>query len=289
MALYPFYRYHFFDDLFDPFFFHRLDFFDPWYDIDMFPSFRPITSSFRRVKEQERITYKSNKISNNTKSLEQTPRIPRSEKFIIQLNVTGFNPEGITTKVEGQKVIVEARQEDRQSNSDYHLRELRKSYELPEYADATRLTSYVTQYNILIITIPIKNPEAERRLEQARNDNRSLAQFGEYRDPLFDYVGFLGASGFQSRIVDKENNQKQLEMTAEMKNYQPQEIKVSVKNNEIIVRGEHEYEDQNRSERSFLFKSTTLPPGTQTDQVQSYFTDDGQLKIEAPFIDTIKL
>ncbi|CAF3362091.1 unnamed protein product [Rotaria sp. Silwood1] len=188
-----------------------------------------------------------------------------------------------------QPVLYFQRQEDRQSNSDYHLRELRKSYELPEYADATRLTSYVTQYNILIITIPIKNPEAERRLEQARNDNRSLAQFGEYRDPLFDYVGFLGASGFQSRIVDKENNQKQLEMTAEMKNYQPQEIKVSVKNNEIIVRGEHEYEDQNRSERSFLFKSTTLPPGTQTDQVQSYFTDDGQLKIEAPFIDTIKL
>ncbi|CAF2396438.1 unnamed protein product [Rotaria sp. Silwood2] len=289
MSLFPFYRYHFFDDLFDPFFFHRLDFFDPWYDIDMFPSFRPITPSFRRVKEQERITYKSSKISNNTKSLKQTPRTPQSEKFIVQLNITGFNPEGITTKVEGQKVIVEARQEDRQSNSDYHIRELRKSYELPEYADATHLNSYLTQNNMLIIEVPIKNPEVERRLEQTRNDNRSLAQFGENRDPFFDYAGFLGGSDFQPRIVDKGNNQKQLEMIVEMKNYQPEEIKVSVKNNELIIRGEHQYEDQNRSERSYLFKTTTLPPGTQIDQVQSHFTDDGQLKIDAPFIDTIKL
>ncbi|CAF0852426.1 unnamed protein product [Rotaria sordida] len=289
MALFPFYRYHFFDDPFDPFFFHRFDFFDPWYDIDIFPSFRPITPPFRRVEEQERITYNLSKISNNAKSLEQTPRIPQSEKFIIQLNVTGFNAERITIRGEGQKVTVEAKQEDRQSNSDYHIQELRKSYELPEYADATHLSSYVTQNNMLVIEVPIKNPEAERRLEQARNDNRSLAQFGEYRDPYFDYAGFLGASGVQSRIVDKGNNQKQLEMTVEMKNYQPQEIKVSVKNNELIIRGEHRYTDQNSSERSYLFRSTTLPPGTQIDQVQSYFTDDGQLKIEAPFIDAIKL
>ncbi|CAF5171426.1 unnamed protein product, partial [Rotaria sp. Silwood1] len=84
------------------------------------------------------------------------------------------------------------------------------------------------------------------------NDNQSLAQFGQYRDPLFDYVGFLVDSDFQSRIVDK---------------------------------GEHQHKDKNRSERSFFCKSTILPPSTQIDQLQSRLTDDGQLKIEAPYVE----
>ncbi|CAF3961540.1 unnamed protein product [Rotaria sp. Silwood2] len=139
---------------------------------------------------------------------------------------------------------------------------------------------------MLVVEVPIKNPEAERRLEQARNDNRSLAQFGENRDPFFDYAGFLGGSDFQPSIVDKGNNQKQLELTLGMKNFKPQEIKVSVKNNELTVQGEHRHKDANRSERSFFFKSTTLPPGTQVDLMQSHLTDDGQLKIEAPFVES---
>jgi hypothetical protein len=42
---------------------------------------------------------------------------------------------------------------------------------------------------------------------------------------------------------------------------------VSGKNNELIVQGEHQHKDDNRSERSFFFKSTTLPRGTQVDQL----------------------
>ncbi|CAF4942277.1 unnamed protein product, partial [Rotaria sp. Silwood1] len=203
----------------------------------------------------------------------------------VQLNVAGFNPETIKTKVDGRKVIVEAKQEDRQSDGDYNIRELRKTYELPEHADSTRLASYVTPNNMLVIEVPIHNPKAERWVAQAKNDNQSLAQFGQYRDPLFDYVGFLTGSDFQPRIVDKDNNQKQLEMSIGMKNYRPDEIKVSVKNNELIIQGERQHTDKNRSERFFFFKSTTLPPGTQIDQLQSSLTDDGQLKIEAPYIE----
>ena len=147
------------------------------------------------------------------------------------------------------------------------------------------MTSYVTPNNILVIELPIHNPETEHRLAQAQQENQSLVQFGQYRDPLFDYVGFLTGSDFQPRIVDKGNNQKQLEMSVGMKNYRPEEIKVSVKNNELIVQGEHKYKDKNRSERSFFFKSTTLPPGTQVDQLKSQLTDDGHIKVEAPFIE----
>jgi len=284
MSLFPVHRYRLFDDPFDRFFGDQLDFFDPWRDLETFPtalSIRP--NAFRWINEPNRLTYSLTQTPNG-RGLEYTsPSHP--EKFRVQLNVAGFNPETIKTKVEGRKVIVEAKQEDRSKDGDYHIRELRKSYDLPEHADATRVASYITPNNMLVVEVPIVNPERERRLAAVKNDNKSLAQFGEFRDPFFDYAGFLGGSDFNPRIVDKGHNQKQLEMNVGMKNYRPQEIKVSVKNNELIVQGEHKYKDDNRSERSFFFKSTTLPPGTQVDRIESRLTDDGQLMIDAPYVE----
>jgi HSP20 family molecular chaperone IbpA len=280
MSFFPIHRYRLFDDPFDRFFGDQLDFFDPWRDLDTFPTALAIRpNAFRWVNQPQSLTHSQNR------NVQPSSRAPNAEKFRVQLNVAGFNPETINTKVEGRKVIIEAKQEDRQSDGDYHIRQLRKTYDLPEHADATRLASYVTPNKMLVVEVPIQNPENERRLEEAKKDGRSLSQFGQYRDPLFDYLGFLGGSDFQSRIVDKGNNQKQLEMTVGMKNYKPEEIKVSVKNNELIVQGEHRHKDENRSERSFFFKSTMLPPGTQVDQLQSHINDDGQLKIEVPYIE----
>jgi len=283
MASFPIHRYRLFDDPFDRFFGDQLDFFDPWRDFDTFPTALSIQpNAFRWVTQPLRLTHLS---SNTPNGRAFQPSALHAEKFRVQLNVAGFNPETIKTKVEGRKIIVEAKQEDRQPDGDFSTREIRKSYELPEHADATQLASYVTPNNMLVIEAPIRNPETERRLAQTTNENQNLTQFGQYRDPLFDYLGFLGGSDFQSRIVDKGNNQKQLEMSVGMKNYRPEEINVSVKNNELIVQGEYKHKDENRSERSFFFKSTTLPPGTQVDQLQTHLTDDGQLKIEAPFIE----
>jgi len=270
MSRFPLRHYRHHDDPFDRFFGEQLDLFDPWRDFDTFPTaLSMMPNEFRWINEPLRPT---------------TTRLP-SEKFRVQLNVAGFNPESIKTRVDGRKVIVEAKQEEKQPNGDFSHREIRKTYDLPEHADASHLASYVTPNNMLVIEVPIRNPERERRLEEAKKDDKSLAQFGQYRDPFFDYAGFLGSSDFQSRVVDKGNNQKQLEMTVGMKNFRPQEIKVSVKNNELIVQGEHRQKDGHHSERTFFFKSAPLPPGTQVDHLQSHLTDDGQLKIEAPFVE----
>jgi HSP20 family molecular chaperone IbpA len=282
MAFFPIYHYRLHDNPIDQYFGDQLDFFDPWYDLSPSPTTLVIVpNNFRWVNEPQRSTNSSG----NARPMDRTSRAPNSEKFRVQLNVAGFNPETIKTKVEGRKVIIEAKQEDRQADGDYNIRELRKSYELPEHADANHLASYITPNHVLVIEVPIQNPETERRMAQAKNENEKLAQFGQHRDPSFDYNRFLSGSDFVTKIIDKEDNQKQLQMSMEMKNYKPEEIKVSVKNNELIVKGERQHKDENRSERVFFFKSTTLPPGTQTEQLQSYFTEDGQLKIEVPYVE----
>jgi len=150
------------------------------------------------------------------------------------------------------------------------------------------LASYVTPNNMLVVEVPINQPRIERRPSQTVLENNALCQFGQFRDPIFDYSGFVGSADFRPRIVDVSNGQKQLKMELAVKNYRPEQIKVSVKNNELIVQAENVYNDNNRSERSFLTKSITLPPGTQIDQLRSFLNNDGQLEIEAPFNEPVQ-
>jgi HSP20 family molecular chaperone IbpA len=296
MSLFPITHYRLFNDPFDRFFGDQLNFFDPWRDFDTFPTaFSTFPNSFRWINEPRRAArsssssyHTSSNNLGNSNTLFPVTNISSpalSEKFRVQLNVAGFNPETIKTRVEGRKVIVDAKQEDRQGNGDYSVREIRKSYDLPEHADSTNLASFVTPNNMLVIEVPINAPRIERRPSQTMADTQALNLFGQFRDPIFDYPGFIASADFRPRVVDVGNGQKQIKMALAVKNYRPEHIKVSVKNNELLVQAENIYSDSNRSERSFLTKSISLPPGTQVDQLRSFLNADGQLEIEAPFIE----
>ena len=94
MAYFPIHRYRLFDDPFDRFFGDQLDFFDPWHDFDTFPTalaIRPHT--FRWINEPLRLTH-------YRQPTEPMSPQPHAEKFRVQLNVAGFDPQSIKTKVE---------------------------------------------------------------------------------------------------------------------------------------------------------------------------------------------
>ncbi len=147
------------------------------------------------------------------------------------------------------------------------------------------MASFVTPNNMLVIEVPIHAPRMERRPSQTLADSQALSLFGQFRDPIFDYSGFIASPDFRPRILDIGNGQKHIKMFLPVKNYRPEQIKVSIKNNELHIQAENNYNDNNRSERSFLTKSISLPPGTQIDQLKSFLNNEGQLEIEAPFIE----
>ena len=151
--------------------------------------------------------------------------------------------------------------------------------------DSANFASFVTPNNQLVIEVPINNPRIERRPSQTLADNNTLSLFGQFRDPIFDYAGFIASPDFRPQIVDVGNGQKQIKLSLAVKNYRPEQIRVSIKNNDLLVQAENIYNDNNRSERSFLTKSISLPPGTQLDQLKSFLNADGQLEIEAPFVE----
>ncbi|CAF0787819.1 unnamed protein product [Rotaria sordida] len=273
MAFLPIHRYRVFNDPFQQLFGNPLDFFDPWGDYNTTQLIVP--NAFRWINEPLCLARRRLK-----------PRL--KEKFRIQLNVDGFNQDTIQTQIDGKKLVVQAKYDDRQGDGDFNYREMRKSYDLPEDADVDNIVSFVTPNNMLVIEVPIRHPEVERHLVEAQDEaSKELVPFGQYRKPIFDQVGFLDNCGFHQRIVETDNNgKKQLQISLSMKNIKPNLINVSVKDNLLTVQCEHSYKDENCLQRSFFRKSMTLPPGTQVDQLRSQITDDGELKIDAPYIET---
>lgn len=153
------------------------------------------------------------------------------------------------------------------------------------------MVSYVTSNNLLIVDIPLLDHEHKQRYlesaSSAANDNsHHLLPYGQHRDQSYNYPHFH-TSAFTPKVVDSGEQKKILEMSLPMKNYRPEQIKVSVKNNDLIIQGEHVSLADRNAEKTYFYKSITLPPGAQTDNLQSHLTHDGYLKIEVPYIEHV--
>ncbi|CAF3691833.1 unnamed protein product [Rotaria socialis] len=89
-------------------------------------------------------------------------------------------------------------------------------------------------------------------------------------------------SAFQPQVFTDDRGHNRVEMKLDVQNYEPNEIKVSVSGNDLIVRAEHNVErPPTSSTRSSFFKQITLPPNTDLGSISSQYRPDGKLHITA--------
>ena len=98
-------------------------------------------------------------------------------------------------------------------------------------------------------------------------------------------------SAFRPQIVrtasnhdSTEQSEKKLVMSLDLSEYQAEDIKVSIKDRELIVQAERKTETDTRKSRTSFYQSTSLPPQTDIEHLQSNYTD-GKLVIEAPYLE----
>ncbi|CAF1386365.1 unnamed protein product [Adineta ricciae] len=100
----------------------------------------------------------------------------------------------------------------------------------------------------------------------------------------FDFDVFH-RSAFRPQILPgSSNDNKKLLMSLDLTDYQPEDIQVSIKDQELIVKAERKTESDTRKSRSSFFQSTSLPPQTDIERLQSNYMD-GKLIIEAPYLE----
>ncbi|CAF4750155.1 unnamed protein product, partial [Rotaria socialis] len=140
-------------------------------------------------------------------------------------------------------------------------------------------TKNAKEYNTEISNSPIlTNTSTITPINESCIDNKTP----------FDYDLFH-RSVFRPQILEttangKSNHEKKLLMSLDLAGYQPEDIKVSVQNQELIVKAERKVETDTRKSRTSFFQSTSLPPQTDIDNLKSNYID-GKLIIEAPYLE----
>ena len=126
--------------------------------------------------------------------------------------------------------------------------------------------------------------EYSRRIGTGGNNNTSSSFINN--EPLFSSHGFNSdafyRSAFQPQVLTDAHGQKHIEMKLIVNDYQPNEIKVSVEGQDLIVQAEHNVErPPSSSSRAYFFKQVTLPPNTDFNSLSSQYHPDGRLHITA--------
>jgi len=124
--------------------------------------------------------------------------------------------------------------------------------------------------------------EFSRRVGNTGNNDSTFIT----REPSLIAHGFNSdafyRSAFQPQIVNDDFGQKRVEMKLAVGNYQPNEIKVSIDGEDLVVKAEHNDErPPSSSTRAYFYKQITLPSNTDFKSLSTQYHADGKLHITA--------
>lgn len=179
------------------------------------------------------------------------PKVP--QKYRIIVDCVGYSPNSIKTDVVGHKLVVSGREEVKhEHDEDFSIKEFKKTYKLPEHSETDKLVSFMTGHGQLVIEVPLK--ETESHLIQ----------------DLFPH------------IVDTPTGGKAVTLKFNVpENIRPEEVNVSIKDRDIIVKAEHKTEKPDGISKFFYYKRTTLPENTDFHALKCNY-DNHKISIEAP-------
>lgn len=225
----------------------------------------------------------------------------QGNKYIIQLKTDEYHEnEFLLTPIYDQyQLIIDAKHNEEDHLGGFIRRELHKIFLIPNYIDLRKYThSYNRHTQELTIEMPYLSDENKSNViinspltfsytnlnltEGETIVPPSIPKPIEKESQPFDFELFR-QSAFHPQIISSDSTGEKLLMSLDMSDYQPEDIQISIKDQSIIVKAERKSETDIRKSRQTFFQSTTLPPRTDIERLQSNYLE-GKLLIEAPYI-----
>jgi len=256
---------HLFD--FENFFGPSLDLFDPFDETDL--ASHQMQSALHWLQDPPRLQRELCPVTGHKKR-------PHSDKFRVTLDVTGYKPEDLSVKVVGRKLFIDGKQDFR-DGEDFSVKEMRKTYDLPENASFEHMTSFLTAKGTLVVEFPLVTQTKERDDHQ-----HQLKQYGDNAKE-FNFDEFF-KSAFEPKIsADPEKGGKKIELSLDMTGFRPDQIQIHLKDHDLIVQAESSATDKHHTARSYIYKAVTLPPNIDVEHMRSFLHDGKRLIITAPY------
>jgi len=179
------------------------------------------------------------------------PRVPH--KYRVTLDVSGYKPSSIKTDINGNKLTVSAREEEKESNDNFSVREFKKTYELPAEAEMDKLVSFVTRNGKLVIEAPLKQQQLKKN----------------------------EVSEFLPKVSD---DGKSISLNFSLpQNIDPSKVSITCKDRDIIIKAEDKIEKPDSMSSFSFYKRSTLPENTDFDAIKCQL-ENNKLAISAPLL-----
>lgn len=179
------------------------------------------------------------------------PRV--QQKYRITIDCPGFEPRRntIKTDIQGNTLIVSGHEEEKVSSGDYQTREFKKTYELPEGAETSKMVSFMPMTGKLVIEIPLKETNLQMNVD------------------------------LMPKIIDtKEGKVVSLNFGVPA-NIDPSKIHVSIKDRDLICKADDVKKTADSTSKLHYYKRTTLPENTDLDKLK-VMLDKNKLMCSAP-------
>jgi len=252
---------------FENFFGPSLDLFDPFDETDLASD--RMQSALQWLQDPPRLQRELCPVTGHKKRA-------HSDKFRVTLDVTGYKPEDLSVKVVGRKLFIDGKQEFR-DGEDFSVKEMRKTYDVPENASFEHMTSFLTAKGTLVVEFPLITHTKERD-----DHHHQLQKYGA-NVKEFNFDEFF-KSAFEPKISDDtEKKGKKIELSLDMTGFRPDQIQIHLKDHDLIVQAESTASDKKHTARSYIYKAVTLPPNIDIEHMRSFLHDGKRLIITAPY------
>lgn len=210
------------------------------------------------------------------------------DAFEYAMDVLGFGPDEIEARVNDGLVTVEARHQEKDDKTGEVTvsKYVKRSFTLPENSDGKALTSSLNQDGTLVLVAPkINNAiEADTSKHDQKRKRDEDVEMETSKDDSEEKKPADEEAATENKAVAAADNA--FELSIPVRGFQPDELSVRVvdSKNLLEVCGKSEEKDAKGRVTSLkqFARSFPLPEGTDLAKINSSFTKDGRLRIEAP-------
>jgi HSP20 family molecular chaperone IbpA len=190
------------------------------------------------------------------------------ERFRVRFDVSEFQPEEIQVKVQENKLIVNAKHEEKSAQTSIS-REYSRQVDIPSSVDQERMQCVLSKDGILSVDATVTQlsiTSSDAIFPIKSSPSKSLDMATPVKNP----------------IITEADGSRKLRLQVDIGEFRPEDVVVKTMDRKLIVHAEHEEKTSGRTLHKEFNKEYDLPESVDPSSIQAYIADDNKLTIEAP-------
>ncbi|KAK3797314.1 hypothetical protein RRG08_014942 [Elysia crispata] len=190
------------------------------------------------------------------------------QRYRVRFDVSEFQPEEIQVKVQENKLLVNAKHEEKSAQTSVS-REYSRQVDIPNTVDQDRMQCVLSKDGVLTVEASVLQPSISPDTAYPAKSSPQMKSLD------------LGTP-VKNPIVTEADGSRKLRLQVDIGEFRPEDVVVKTMDRKLIVHAEHEEKTSGRTLHKEFNKEYDLPESVDPATIQAFIADDRNLTIEAP-------